>query len=38
MVDGKALVQEYLREVFSEGRLDRLESYLKELKANPLTK
>jgi predicted ester cyclase len=28
MVDGKALVREYLREVFSEGRLDRLESYL----------
>ena len=28
MVDGKALVQDYLREVFSEGRLDRIPVYL----------
>ena len=28
MVDGKALVRDYLREVFSEGRLDRLPAYL----------
>ena len=28
MVDGKALVREYLREVFSEGRLDRMDAYL----------
>jgi len=28
MVDGKALVLDYLREVFSEGRLDRLDRYL----------
>ena len=27
-VDGKALVREYLREVFSEGRLDRMDAYL----------
>jgi predicted ester cyclase len=27
-VDGKALVREYLREVFSEGRLDRMAAYL----------
>ncbi len=27
-VDGKALVRDYLREVFSEGRLDRMPSYL----------
>ena len=27
-VDGKALVRDYLREVFSEGRLDRLDVYL----------
>jgi predicted ester cyclase len=27
-VDGKALVREYLREVFSEGRLDRMPRYL----------
>jgi len=24
VVDGKALVRDYLREVFSEGRLDRI--------------
>ena len=29
MVDGKALVREYLREVFSEGQLDRMPAYLK---------
>jgi predicted ester cyclase len=28
MADGKALVREYLREVFSEGRLDRMDTYL----------
>ena len=28
MVDGKALVRDYLREVFSEGRLDRMPAYL----------
>jgi predicted ester cyclase len=28
MVDGKALVRDYLREVFSEGRLDRIPVYL----------
>jgi predicted ester cyclase len=28
MVDGKALVRNYLREVFSEGRLDRMPVYL----------
>jgi len=28
MVDGKALVRDYLREVFSEGRLDRIPAYL----------
>ena len=28
MVDGKALVRDYLREVFSEGRLDRMPVYL----------
>ncbi|HYN69756.1 MAG TPA: ester cyclase [Candidatus Eisenbacteria bacterium] len=28
MVDGKSLVREYLREVFSEGRLDRMDAYL----------
>jgi predicted ester cyclase len=28
MVDGKALVRDYLREVFSEGRLDRMGTYL----------
>ncbi len=28
MVDGKTLVRDYLREVFSEGRLDRLDVYL----------
>jgi predicted ester cyclase len=28
MVDGKTLVREYLREVFSEGRLDRMHVYL----------
>jgi len=28
MVDGKALVRNYLREVFSEGRLDRIPVYL----------
>jgi predicted ester cyclase len=28
MVDGTALVGDYLREVFSEGRLDRLPAYL----------
>lgn len=27
-VDGKALVREYLRDVFTEGRLDRMSSYL----------
>lgn len=29
MVDGKALVQDYLREVFSEGRIDRIPAYLR---------
>jgi predicted ester cyclase len=29
MVDGKALVRDYLREVFSEGRLDRIPTYLR---------
>ena len=29
MVDGKALVRDYLREVFSEGRLDRIPVYLR---------
>lgn len=29
MVDGKALVRDYLREVFSEGRLDRTPTYLR---------
>ena len=28
MVDGVALVRDYLREVFSEGRLDRMDAYL----------
>jgi predicted ester cyclase len=28
MVDGRALVRDYLREVFSEGRLDRMSEYL----------
>lgn len=28
MVDGKALVRDYLREVFSEGRVDRMPLYL----------
>jgi predicted ester cyclase len=28
MVDGKALVRDYLREVFSEGRLERMPEYL----------
>lgn len=28
MVDGKALVRDYLREVFSEGRLERMDAYL----------
>jgi predicted ester cyclase len=28
MVDGRALVRDYLREVFSEGRLDQLPAYL----------
>jgi predicted ester cyclase len=28
MVDGKALVRDYLREVFSEGRLERTNAYL----------
>jgi hypothetical protein len=28
MVDGKGLVRNYLREVFSEGRLDRMPAYL----------
>lgn len=28
MVDGKTLVRDYLREVFSEGRLDRMDAYL----------
>ena len=28
VVDGKALVRDYLREVFSEGRLDRIPEYL----------
>lgn len=27
-VDGKSLVREYLRDVFTEGRLDRMSSYL----------
>lgn len=29
MVDGKALVRDYLREVFSEGRMDRIPAYLR---------
>jgi predicted ester cyclase len=29
MVDGEALVRDYLREVFSEGRVDRMEAYLR---------
>jgi predicted ester cyclase len=28
MLDGKMLVRDYLREVFSEGRLDRMDAYL----------
>ena len=28
MVDGKALVRDYLREVFNEGRLERMPMYL----------
>jgi predicted ester cyclase len=28
MVDGEALVRDYLREVFSEGKLDRMPAYL----------
>jgi predicted ester cyclase len=28
MVEGKALVRDYMREVFSEGRLDRMDAYL----------
>ena len=28
MIDGKALVRDYLREVFSEGRLERIDAYL----------
>ena len=29
MVEGKALVRDYLREVFSEGRMDRIPTYLR---------